>query len=80
MATFGTIASAQQLYEHGRLCEMPLADLQPDPDQPRKYIDPAALAELIASIREHRVVAPLERFILNRAADRLIHNYINLLI
>ena len=27
----------------GRLYEMPLADLQPDPNQPRKYLDPAAL-------------------------------------
>ena len=59
MVTLGTVVPTQQLYEHGRLYEMPLADLQPDPNQPRKYIDPVALAELTASITEHRVVAPI---------------------
>jgi hypothetical protein len=29
-----------------RLYEIPLADLQPDPNQPRKYLDPAALVFL----------------------------------
>ena len=43
----------------GRLYEMPLADLQPDPNQPRKYIDPAALDELIASIQQQGVVSPI---------------------
>lgn len=43
----------------GRLYEMPLADLQQDPNQPRKYIDPAALEELTASIKEHQVIAPI---------------------
>jgi ParB family transcriptional regulator, chromosome partitioning protein len=43
----------------GRLYEMPLVKLQHDPNQPRKYIDPAALDELIASIREHGVIEPI---------------------
>jgi ParB family transcriptional regulator, chromosome partitioning protein len=43
----------------GRLYEMPLADLQPDPNQPRKYIDPAALDELTASIKQQGVVSPI---------------------
>jgi hypothetical protein len=39
MATTETFVS-------GRLYEMPLAKLQHDPNQPRKYIDPATLDEL----------------------------------
>jgi ParB family transcriptional regulator, chromosome partitioning protein len=47
------------VYEHGRLYEMPLADLMPDPNQPRKFIDPAALTELTESIRQQGVVTPI---------------------
>ena len=43
----------------GRLYDMPLADLQQDPNQPRKYLDPTALDELTASVREYRVIAPI---------------------
>ena len=43
----------------GRLYEMPLADLQPDPNQPRKYLDPAALDELTESVKQQSVVAPI---------------------
>ena len=43
----------------GRLYEMPLADLQPDPNQPRKYLDPAALDELTESVKQQNVVAPI---------------------
>ena len=32
--------ATMETFVHGRLYEMPLADLQPDPNQPRKYIDP----------------------------------------
>jgi ParB family transcriptional regulator, chromosome partitioning protein len=53
------MATTTQTYEPNRLYEMPLGDLQPDPNQPRKYIDPAALEELVASIREHKVIAPI---------------------
>ncbi len=42
----------------GQLYDMPLANLQQDPNQPRKYIDPAALEEFIESITEHQVIAP----------------------
>ena len=38
----------------GRLYEMPLADLQPDPNQPRKYLDPVALDELTESVKQQR--------------------------
>lgn len=48
-----------ETYVPGRLYQMALAKLQHDPNQPRKYIDPAALDELIASIREHGVIEPI---------------------
>jgi hypothetical protein len=38
----------------GRLYEMPLADLQADPNQPRKYLDPQALDELTDSVKENK--------------------------
>lgn len=46
-------------YEKGRLYNLNLADLQPDPDQPRKYFDEQALAELRASIEKHGVLQPV---------------------
>ena len=42
--------SAQVTYEKGKLYDLNIADLQPDPDQPRKYFDEQALADLKASI------------------------------
>jgi len=33
-------------YEKGNLYQIPITDLKPDPDQPRKVIDLEALAEL----------------------------------
>ena len=38
-------------YERGKLYEISIIDFKLDPDQPRKVIDPDALAELTASIR-----------------------------
>jgi len=35
-----------------------LNELLPDPDQPRKYLDPAALAEMVESIKEHGIIQP----------------------
>jgi ParB family transcriptional regulator, chromosome partitioning protein len=48
-----------ETFVHGRLYQMPLAELQPDPNQPRKYIDPEALDELIESIKQQGVVSPI---------------------
>ena len=42
--------SAPVTYEKGKLYDLNIADVQPDPDQPRKYFDEQALAELTASI------------------------------
>jgi hypothetical protein len=47
---------AQVIYEKGKLYDLNISDLQPDPDQPRKYFDEQALAELKASIEKHSVL------------------------
>jgi ParB family chromosome partitioning protein len=51
--------SAQVSYEKGKLYDLNISDLQPDPDQPRKYFDEQALAELKASIEKHGVLQPV---------------------
>lgn len=52
-------ALAQVTYEKGKLYDLNIADLQPDPEQPRKYFDELALAELKASIEKHGVLQPV---------------------
>lgn len=42
-----------------RVEKIPLKELQPNPNQPRKHFDDAALAELAASIKRHGVIQPL---------------------
>jgi ParB family transcriptional regulator, chromosome partitioning protein len=54
--------AATETFVPGRLYEMPLADLQPDPNQPRKYIDPAALDELTASVKQQVITMPKSIF------------------
>jgi ParB family chromosome partitioning protein len=49
----------QVTYEKGKLYDLNIADLQPDPEQPRKYFDELALAELKASIEKHGVLQPV---------------------
>jgi ParB family chromosome partitioning protein len=39
--------------------EVPIADITPNPHQPRQAIEPEALADLAASIRVHGVIQPL---------------------
>lgn len=51
--------SAQVTYEKGKLYDLNIADLQPDPEQPRKYFDEQALVELKASIEKHGVLQPV---------------------
>jgi len=41
------------------LYQLPIADLRPDPNQPRKVIDPAALDDLKASIQEFGILTPI---------------------
>lgn len=46
-------------YEKGKLYDINLTDLQADPNQPRKVIDPQALEELTASVTRHGVLVPI---------------------
>jgi ParB family chromosome partitioning protein len=46
-------------YTPNQLHTVPLAELQPDPNQPRKYLDPLALEELTASVSEHGIIQPV---------------------
>ncbi|NJD04473.1 MAG: hypothetical protein FIA99_18200, partial [Ruminiclostridium sp.] len=43
-------------YEKGVIYKFKLPELQPDPNQPRKYIDEQALNELEKSIKQHGVL------------------------
>ena len=46
-------------YEKGKLYQIPITDLVPDPDQPRKVIDPEALTELVTSIEKFGIIQPI---------------------
>jgi ParB family chromosome partitioning protein len=46
-------------YAPNQLHQVPLAELQPDPAQPRKYMDPVALEELTASIIQNGIIVPI---------------------
>jgi len=46
-------------FEKGKLYDLPIIDIKPDPDQPRKYLDPQALEELAASIKQLGVLQPV---------------------
>lgn len=48
-----------QLYEKGNLYFLSIIDLKPDPNQPRKYMDPQAMTELTASVRRHGILQPI---------------------
>jgi ParB family transcriptional regulator, chromosome partitioning protein len=46
-------------YKPKQLYAVPLADLQADANQPRKFLDPQAMAELTASVIQHGVLEPV---------------------
>ena len=46
-------------YAPNQLHQVPLAELQPDPTQPRKYMDPLALEELTASVSQIGIMKPI---------------------
>ena len=50
---------ATATYKKGKLYELPIADVQPDPNQPRKSMDSQALEELVASIKTHGIIQPI---------------------
>lgn len=47
------------LEDAGKAVTLPIAEIQPNRDQPRKEFDEAALSELSASIAQHGVIQPL---------------------
>ena len=46
-------------YLPNQLYQVPLAELQPDPAQPRKYMDPVALDEMTASVSQVGIIQPV---------------------
>ena len=46
-------------YEKGQLYQLELTQLQADPNQPRKYLDPTALEDLTASITQLGILTPI---------------------
>jgi len=46
-------------YVTNQLYSVPLAELQPDPMQPRKYMDPQALDEMTASVGQVGILVPI---------------------
>ena len=50
--------ATNETYIPGQLYMIALSELLPDPDQPRKYLDPAALTEMVESIKEHGIIQP----------------------
>ena len=50
----------------GGVSELPLEEIYPNPDQPRKVFDEGALLDLTNSIKEHGVISPI---VVNRNPD-----------
>lgn len=46
-------------YEKGQLYQISIIDFKPDPNQPRKYMDPQALEDLAASLKSVGILQPL---------------------
>jgi hypothetical protein len=61
-------------YAPNQLRSVPLAELQPDPTQPRKYLDPLALEELTASVGQVGIIEP----IVCRQARKSVHDVVAL--
>ena len=43
----------------GRILQIKVSDLEPNPEQPRKFFDEEELKGLAASVKEHGVLQPL---------------------
>jgi len=55
------VTLTSEAYSPNQLYSIPLAELQPDPNQPRKYLDPQALDELTASVAQVGILQPGHR-------------------
>ncbi len=51
--------------------KMPIAEFQPDPNQPRKYFDETALCELSESIKQYGVLQPIIYYV-NESGQKII--------
>ena len=54
-----TVAGRMQGRQATVLTLVPLREVRPNPDQPRKHFDEEKLAELAASIRTHGLLQPI---------------------
>ena len=52
------VAEQAPAFEKGELYHLPIIDIKPDSEQPRKYMDVQALDELAASIKQLGVLQP----------------------
>jgi ParB family chromosome partitioning protein len=70
---------AQVEHTAGKILSLPVGQISPNPQQPRKKFNPEALEELADSIREHGIISPLvvvstdqtDRFVLIAGERRL---------
>lgn len=51
--------------------KVPIAEFQPDPNQPRKYFDETALSELSESIKQYGVLQPIIYYV-NEGSQKII--------
>jgi len=51
--------------------KVPIAEFQPDPNQPRKYFDETALSELSESIKQYGVLQPIIYYV-NESGQKII--------
>jgi ParB family chromosome partitioning protein len=56
----------EEAEREGNLVELPIKDIRPNPFQPRQDVDPAALAELVSSIKQVGLLQPV---VVRRAAN-----------
>ncbi|MEJ8547358.1 ParB/RepB/Spo0J family partition protein [Brevibacillus borstelensis] len=53
------LITSNMIEEEEHVSEIPVADIRPNPYQPRKEFEPAAIEELAQSIKEHGIIQPL---------------------
>ena len=53
------MADTTAKYEKGKLYDLPIDDLKPDPNQPRKSIDPQGQEEMNASVKTYGIIQPI---------------------
>jgi ParB family chromosome partitioning protein len=52
-------STREEAEREGSLVELPIQDIKPNPFQPRKTVDPAALDELVSSIKQAGLLQPV---------------------